>query len=107
MSFSLDITPARDIAAQDRATRRAAIKAECRRRILAVLNETAQMNLAGDAAAGRLDRADRSAHAASLAWRDAMRARAAELGTRARTDFTEDAAWPAPDARIADLAARF
>lgn len=107
MRFSLDIIAAEDIAAQDRATRRAAIKAECRRRILAVLDETAQMNLAADAAAGRLGRADRAAYAASLAWRDAMRARAAELGAGTGRDFTDDAAWPAPDARIADLAARF
>lgn len=107
MSFSLIITPAEELAERDRAAHRAAVKTECRRRILAVLDETAQMNLAADAAAGRLGRADRSAHAASLGWRDAMRARAAELGAAAGADFTDDAAWPAPDARIAELAARF
>ena len=106
MTFSLELTSAQAIADQDKATRRAAIKAECRRRILAVLDKTTQMNLAGDAAAGRLDRADRSAHAASLIWRDAMRAHAAELGTKEQAVFTDDSAWPAPDAQITELATR-
>lgn len=107
MSFSLIITPAGELAERDRAAHRAAVKAECRRRILTVLDETAQMNLAADAGAGRLGRADRAAHAAALGWRDAMRARAGELGADESADFTDDAAWPAPDARIVDLAARF
>lgn len=107
MSFSLEITPAKAIADQDRATRRAVVNAECRRRILAVLDQTAQINLASDAAAGRLRRADKAGYGASLVWRDAMRARAAELGADGQTDFTDDAAWPAPGAQVTELAARF
>ncbi|MBI6630659.1 hypothetical protein [Pontibaca salina] len=107
MSFSLEILPATAIADQNQAARRAAINAECRRRILALLDQTAQLNLAADAAAGRLHRADKAAYRASLAWRDAMRARAGELDADGQADFTADAAWPAPGAPVTELAARF
>ena len=105
MTFSLEIETADEVAAQVQEARAGAIRAECRRRILAVMDETAQMNLAADAAAGRFDEAGGRAYGAALVWRDAMRARAREFRQGRPGDFTSDAAWPAPAPAIADLAA--
>lgn len=105
MTFSLEIETAEDLAAQAQEARAEAIRAECRRRILAVMDETVQMNMAADAAAGRFDENARKAYGAALAWRDAMRARAREFRQGRPGDFTIDAAWPVPAPAVADLAA--
>ena len=75
---------------------RAARRAACRGRILAVVSETAQINLAAAAAAGRLSAAETALYRAGLDWIDAMRA-AARGG----------APWPEAPAGFAALAARF
>lgn len=73
----------------------AARKADCRRRIFAVADETAQMNLAAAAAAGVLEEEQMTVYRAGLAWIHAMRAACA------------DGHWPEPPAEVVALAARF
>ncbi|MBD3764470.1 MAG: hypothetical protein IE927_06960, partial [Rhodobacterales bacterium] len=75
----------------------AAQKAECRARILAVVDETAQLNLTAAAAAGFLSAEDMATYLAGVAWIAAMRA----------AWPTVPAAWPAPPAGLTALAARF
>ncbi|WP_412509856.1 hypothetical protein, partial [Roseovarius sp. SYSU LYC5161] len=65
---------AAEVTAREAALRETAVKAACRRRILDVLPETAQINLAAAVAAGRLSDADLSVYQAGLAWVDDMRA---------------------------------
>lgn len=101
----MQMQPAEALVAEAVAERVAAAKAECRRRILAVANETAQLNLTAASAAGLLAPADRATFAAALAWVAAMRA---ACGAAANApDPAEDALWPAVPAGVADLAARF
>lgn len=105
MTFSLTIKDAAEVAAAASAERLAAAKAECRRRILAVADETAQLNMTAAAAAGLLAQADRTTFAAALAWVAAMRAACATAAQAA--DPAEDVLWPAVPAGVAELAARF
>lgn len=105
MSFSLTVRRADDIEAESAAERLAAAKAECRRRILAVAGETAQLNMTAAAAAGLLAQADRATFAAALAWVAAMRA-ACTTAAQA-PDPADDSLWPAVPAGVAALAARF
>lgn len=99
------VITAETIAAQVAAGRLAAAKAECRRRIFAVANETAQMNLAAVAAAGLMTAPDRATYAAGLAWVAAMRA-ACTAAAKA-DDPSADALWPAVPDGVAALAARY
>lgn len=73
----------------------AARKADCRRRIFAVMDEAAQMNLAAAAAAGTLEEEQMAIYRAGLAWIHAMRAACA------------DGNWPEPPAEVVALASRF
>ncbi|MCI5097720.1 MAG: hypothetical protein MRY77_15505 [Rhodobacteraceae bacterium] len=70
-------------------------KAECRARIFAVVDQTAQMNLAAAAAAGVLDAGSMAVYRSGLAWIHAMRAAQA------------DGNWPAVPAGVAELAEQF
>ncbi|WP_193748203.1 hypothetical protein [Leisingera sp. ANG-M1] len=70
-------------------------KAECRARIFAVVDQTAQMNLAAAAGAGVLDDAQMATYRAGLAWIHAMRA--------AKTDGN----WPDVPPGVAELAGEF
>lgn len=106
MSFHLDIRSAATRAAEARADRLGAIKAECRRRIHAVASAECQMNIIGARAAGMLPKPQADALAQALDWIAAMRARVAALA-EAGGDYTADAAWPpCPDA-VRALADRF
>lgn len=87
------------------AGRMAAAQAECRRRILAVVPETTQMNLTAAAAANVLSPADRATFAAGLGWIAAMRA--AWPAIAAAGIAPEAATWPGVPAGVEALARRF
>lgn len=83
--------------------RRAAVSAECRRRIYAVATQEAQMNMAaavavisGKTASARTDAEKGILAGAELAigWVSAMRAAVGTLADNAEADFMSDAAWP-------------
>lgn len=107
--MKLDLTQlitAADKAEAARAARSDAARAECARRIGAVVNQTAQMNLAAAAAGGLLAPADAATYRAGLAWIAAMRAVWRGVADTGR-DPAEDANWPAPPAAVIDLGRRF
>ncbi|MDE4059780.1 hypothetical protein [Phaeobacter gallaeciensis] len=81
-------------------------KAECRRRILSVVDETAQINLAAAAGANRLTAEQRAAYVAGLDWIMQMRAAWPSLAASG-ADLSDDASWPAVPAAAADLAGDF
>lgn len=83
------------------------VKAECRNRIYAVANETAQMNMANHAAAGLFDFGKRSAYLSALQWVAEMRGACRELIASADSAFTSDDAWPPCPPDAAALAANF
>lgn len=93
------------LAAQAAAARNSAAREECRRRILAVVPETAQVNLTAAAAADLLSPADLATFKAGLGWIAAMRAAWGQIAASGQP--VETAEWPAPGAAIAELAARF
>lgn len=92
------------IAADAAAGRDQNVYAELRRRIAAVADETAQMNLAGIAAAGGLSAPDLATFQAGLGWIAAMRA-AADTMAGNTDDYTDDENWPDVPAGVAALAA--
>jgi hypothetical protein len=97
--------PADVLAAQAAAARSSAAREECRRRILAVVPETAQVNLTAAAAAGLLSPADLATFKAGLGWIAAMRA---AWGAVAEGGQPVDAAdWPVAPAEVVALGARF
>lgn len=79
---------------------------ECRRRIFAICDETAQVNLAAACAAGLLAPAQLLIYQSGLAWVHDMRAAWRPMG-EAGADPEDDANWPAVPAGVADLAAEF
>jgi hypothetical protein len=92
----------------------AAVKTACSRRILAVLSDTAQRNLAAAAAAGWPSEADEAARAAAqaafaggVAWIAAMQAAARSLIAAGDATFENDAHWPSPPPEAVALAARY
>lgn len=96
--------------------RRLVVKAECRRRIFAVANETAQANMtAAVTVVSAKTAASRSTQEAQMlttfgegvAWIAAMRANVATLTADANADFRADAAWPACPPAVIALAASF
>ncbi|MFY0682625.1 MAG: hypothetical protein JXR13_18780 [Thalassovita sp.] len=94
IDFSQMIT-AEDKAAQQQADLMAARKAECRARIFAVVDQTAQMNLAAAAAAGALNDAEMDMYRIGLGWIDQTRA-ACQTGD-----------WPDVPEGVAELADAF
>lgn len=101
------LAPAQGLsAAQLAAQRQAAAREECRRRILAVVPETAQVNLTAAAVADLLPAADLAAFKAGLGWIAAMRAAWGPLAAGS-ADLYADASWPAVPEGVAALAARF
>lgn len=68
-------------------------KAECKKRITAVLSETAQLNLIADAASGRLNEAQLDAYAEWLAWVEQMRAAWSLIPKESDTVHSDDF-WP-------------
>jgi hypothetical protein len=87
--------------------RGAAVKAEAGRRIYAVADQIAQMNLIAAASAGRLGPAQMTTWKSGLQWVDDMRAASASLIADASADHLVDAAWPAVPPGVAELAALF
>lgn len=83
------------------------IKAECSRRIFAIANSNAQMNMASFAAAGVFNASQMAAYTAGLQWIAAMRAKCAVLIVNSDPAFAEDSSWPACPAAAAALAAQF
>lgn len=106
MTFSLTIRTADDIAAAALAERMEVARVECRRRIMAVCDETAQINLAAAAAAGLLSAGDLATYQTGLAWVAQMRAAWRPMA-EAGEDPADNAHWPAIPPGVADLAARF
>ena len=99
---SLGFTPD-EVAAAVAEKRKAAVSAECRRRIYGVAPVEAQMNMAaavgvisGKAASARADeeKAILAGAEAAIGWVAAMRAAVATLAADTDADFTADAAWP-------------
>lgn len=81
--------------AAQRAALAAAAKAECRRRIFEVVDQTAQMNLSAAAAAGVLTDEQLATYREGLRWIHSMRAAQADQN------------WPDVPAGVAELAAEF
>lgn len=84
-----------------------AIKMECQRRIYAVVDQIAQVNLAAAAAGGVLTAERMGVYRAGLAWIASMRAKCGDLIAASDQTFTEDSHWPAPAASIVALADAF
>ncbi len=99
------VVTAADKATEAEAARLGEAKAECRRRILAVADEIAQINLASAAAAGLMTNAQMAVYSSGLGWVNAMRAASSTMP--ADTDYRNDAAWPPVPAGMAELAAEF
>jgi hypothetical protein len=79
---------------------------ECRRRILSVADETAQMNMASAAAAGLLSNEQQAAFVNALLWVSAMRGTWRGLA-ETDADLSDDANWPDLPVGVAELAAAF
>jgi hypothetical protein len=90
------------------------VNAECRRRILAVVGETHQINLASSSASGWPDaetQAERDDLAATyilcVRWIAAMRAKSKALIRAKDRTFVDDSHWPDPAPEIALLVDKF
>jgi hypothetical protein len=92
--------------AADLAARRDEGRAECRRRIFAVVDEMAQINLAAAAGAGLLSVAQREAYITGLGWITQMRGTWPDL-VDAGADLSDDGNWPAVPNGAAALVAAF
>jgi hypothetical protein len=109
MTISIDWGQMDDAAVQTaRAAeaRRQAAAAQCARRILAVCNEHAQINLASAAAAGLLSEDDLATYRLGLAWVTAMRQHWRHLADL-HLDPADDSNWPGAPPAVAALARRF
>lgn len=82
-------------------------RAECRRRIFAVADETAQINLAAAAAAGTLDDTQMAVYRSGLDWVAQMRAACRVLADDPQRSASDDAEWPPLPDGLADLADLF
>lgn len=87
--------------------RRAEVSAECRRRILAVVDEDAQRSLPVAALTGQLSADERETLAACSGWIGAMRAAYDRLRDDPNADFAADKAWPLVPLGVATLAAKY
>jgi len=94
---------AEEKSAHARIRRALAVKAECRARILAVADETAQMNLAQAASAGLFDAGTMHIHRTGVAWVASMRRTCQALIDEPARDYREDAAWPAVPPGVREL----
>jgi len=97
-----------EIAAQATSARIAAIKSECSRRILAVLDIHTTSNITGAVVAGELSAVQVATFQAGRAWVASMQATSrALILDPLLPDHTPDMAWPLLPAGVADLAAQF
>jgi hypothetical protein len=99
--MKLTIRTAEQIAAEAMDLQAEQIKAECRARIFAVVDEIAQVNLAAAAAASMLSDADVATYRDGLGWIANMRAHCGHLIQG------NDGDWPAVPAGVDALAARY
>ena len=106
MTFTLDIKTSEEKAVEALEQAREVSKREARRRILAVADETAQINLAAAVAAQVITAEELAAYRAGLAWVAGMRAAWGPMAD-AGLDPSDDANWPAVPAGVAELAGRF
>lgn len=83
------------------------VKAECQRRIYAVVDQVAQVNLAAAAAGGVLTTDQKDAYRSSLTWIASMRARCGELIATREQTFAVDRHWPATPAEVIAIAKAF
>lgn len=81
-------------------------RAECHRRILAVVDRETQLNLAAAAAVDGLTTAQRAAYIEGLDWISAMRAAWPAL-IASGADLFDDSNWPAPPESAAALVAAY
>lgn len=88
------------------AMRRTAARAECSRRIYAVCDGIAQMNLAAAAATGLLSAGQMDTYRAGIAWVAQMRATWVTLADGDGA-ISDDGNWPAVPTGVAELAAAF
>jgi len=82
-------------------------KSLCRARILAVADETAQINLAGAASAGLLTTQQTAVWQSGLQWVASMRATWVTLAADAQADLYDDDNWPSIPTGVAELGAAF
>ncbi|WP_083099514.1 hypothetical protein [Pseudophaeobacter leonis] len=95
-----------EVLAQEHDAAQDAGRLECRRRIFAVVDEMAQINLAAAAGAGLLSAEQMAAYIAGLEWITQMRGTWAGL-VDTGADLSDDANWPAVPDAAATLAATF
>lgn len=96
---------AADKAAEAEVIRARRIKAECRRQILMVLDETAQINLA--AAGGGLSAQKLTIYRAGLSWIEEMRRTCARVRADPLAECPAPGNWPEVPATVVPLAAEF
>lgn len=94
------------LAAETQAMRDTTARAECSRRIFAVCDGIAQINLAAAAAAGLLTTDQMNTYRTGLAWVNEMRATWPVLAAGDGV-IADDANWPAIPPGVAELAALF
>lgn len=82
-------------------------KVECRRRIYAVADEIAQINLAAAAGAALFTPSELLTYRAGLQWVDAMRQNCGALATDHSADIADDKAWPDVPDGVAELASKY
>lgn len=82
-------------------------RAECSRRILDLVDETAQINLAAAAGADTLTAEQLTVYKEGLAWIMSLRATWPTLANDLNADLYDDANWPQPTQAMRDLAAAF
>jgi len=99
---------AAEIAEQRAKNRPAVIKAECSRRILAILDLYTTSNIMGASVSGELDAAQMATFRDGRAWVASMQATSrALILDPLLPDHTPDAVWPMLPDGVADLAAQF
>ena len=81
-------------------------KAEASRRIFAVYDQNAQMNLTAAYAAGLLDAGQQATYLAGLAWIASVRGAWQSLAA-GELDLYDDTNWPEPTQAMIDLGAAF
>lgn len=95
------------IAAMPDKVQPAAVKNECKRRILAAASQAAQLNMTSFIAGGTATDAEKSAFSAWIIWVGQMRAKCAQLIQQNDNTFKADLNWPALPADAKALADRF
>ncbi len=80
---------------------------ECGKRIVAVVDPTAQINLAAAAAAGALTAEQMDTYRAGVAWIGQTRQAWPGIAADPTADIYDDANWPQPSAAMVALGAAF